>query len=131
MPAEPPVHSRWKKGQSGNPGGRPRGKPVTDLLRQACDSKKIAGKDVGGSLTLAQRVALGLCDLAFNPQTPPQVRLQALVEIITRIEGRAEPVPHDMDANPYIIQTRAFLEAIQLGPAPQRRPSEMKELSDG
>src|SRR5438874_5557506 len=32
---KPPVHTRFAKGRSGNPGGRPRGKNLTTLLQEA------------------------------------------------------------------------------------------------
>jgi hypothetical protein len=32
-PGKPPVASRWKKGQSGNPRGRPRRRTLTELVR--------------------------------------------------------------------------------------------------
>ena len=31
----PPIETRWKKGQSGNPGGRPKTKPLTDAYRKS------------------------------------------------------------------------------------------------
>ncbi len=49
----PPVASRWKKGQSGNPKGRPRGTGLTDAVR-----KLIASEHNGRPLVdiLAERI---------------------------------------------------------------------------
>ena len=33
----PPVHTRWKKGQSGNPGGRPKGESLVALMRRVLE----------------------------------------------------------------------------------------------
>ena len=33
----PPVATRWKKGQSGNPGGRPKGKSLVALMREVLE----------------------------------------------------------------------------------------------
>ena len=35
----PPREGRWKKGQSGNPGGRPRWKPLTEALQRLYDEQ--------------------------------------------------------------------------------------------
>lgn len=37
--AVPPEEHRWKKGQSGNPGGRPKGESVTSALRRLLESE--------------------------------------------------------------------------------------------
>jgi hypothetical protein len=46
--SEPPKHSRWKPGQSGNPGGRPKRSPITtaliELLDEKAASKALAAK---------------------------------------------------------------------------------------
>src|ERR1700692_31154 len=42
---KPPVHGRFAKGRSGNPGGRPRGKSLTTLLREAFDQPGISDLD--------------------------------------------------------------------------------------
>lgn len=66
---KPPRHSRWQKGQSGNPKGRAKGKRglKTDLA-QAIDGQQtisIGGKKITGTrqsltlLTLASRAAAG------------------------------------------------------------------------
>lgn len=43
---QPPVGRRFEPGQSGNPGGRPKRKPITDLL--AAELEKVAGKSTQG-----------------------------------------------------------------------------------
>jgi hypothetical protein len=35
----PPVATRWKKGQSGNPGGRPKGESITARLRRVLEGE--------------------------------------------------------------------------------------------
>jgi len=35
----PPVATRWKPGQSGNPGGRPKGESITALLRRVLEQE--------------------------------------------------------------------------------------------
>ena len=40
----PPLHSRFKPGQSGNPSGRPRGRSITAELRKMLD-QGLGGKD--------------------------------------------------------------------------------------
>lgn len=48
----PPVHTRWKPGQSGNPGGRPKGKSPTAELRRI-----FAENDGQASIALARVIA--------------------------------------------------------------------------
>jgi hypothetical protein len=35
----PPAHTRWKPGQSGNPGGRPKGESIVALLRRVLEQE--------------------------------------------------------------------------------------------
>ena len=45
----PPVHSRFKPGQSGNPSGRPRGHSITAELRKMLD-RGLGGKDLAEAM---------------------------------------------------------------------------------
>lgn len=44
-PTPPPISGRWKPGQSGNPTGRPKKKPVTESLQRLFDMLGDAGVD--------------------------------------------------------------------------------------
>jgi hypothetical protein len=67
----------FKPGQSGNPAGRPKGsKNIKTILK-----KLLASQDIKGEW--ANPVAKKLIQKAFNDND-----LQALIEIISRIEGK-------------------------------------------
>lgn len=70
----------WKPGQSGNPGGRPRRKPVTDRLRDILESTDKNGK------TVADRIVEAIRDAAIGGD----VRFVEL--ILDRIEGKVPNV---------------------------------------
>ncbi len=75
--------SQFKKGQSGNPGGRPKSKPFTDALR-------LAVHEADGDATKLRRIAAKLTEMAMDGD------IQAIREIVDRIEGK----PHQsMDVN--------------------------------
>ena len=38
----PGAPHRWKKGQSGNPGGRPKSRPITEAMRKALEAGDLA-----------------------------------------------------------------------------------------
>lgn len=65
----------WKPGQSGNPGGRPRRKPISDAytaILEAQDAKGVTG---------AQMIALAMFQQALKGN------VQAVREITDRVEG--------------------------------------------
>jgi len=68
---------QFAPGISGNPGGRPKRKPLTDLLRAACDDPKIAPTLVKGIIKAAQRT-----DKKAGPAA-----VSAFREIADRVEG--------------------------------------------
>ena len=64
----------WKPGQSGNPGGRPKG--VAKTVREVC----------GGS---PLRLAHGLLEIAEDPKVRPRDRIAAYSELLDRGWGKA------------------------------------------
>ncbi len=96
----------WPKGVSGNPGGRPRKLPVTDVILQKLDEK--CKQDKQGR-TWAELLVVALLGKAIKGD------VKAIAELIDRAEGKAKqrsevsgpdggPIPFD------IPDTREALE---------------------
>lgn len=82
------------KGVSGNPNGRPRkGDSYTEYIEKAVKKLKSVQKGKDGSVINKYKgkavLAMALVDLATNKEYPPQIRLQAIKEIIERNDGKA------------------------------------------
>lgn len=73
----PPVETRFKKGQSGNPGGRPKGDGLTSMLR-----KYMAEKDPSGKSTWGERICMALVRKAAKGN------VQAFEKLADRVEGK-------------------------------------------
>jgi hypothetical protein len=71
----PPLHTRWKPGQSGNPGGRPKGESLVAMIR-----RRLA-EDHHGK-TLGEIVVEALIKGAI------QGKPQHLKELLDRVEGK-------------------------------------------
>src|SRR6266446_3029950 len=87
---KPPLHTRFQKGQSGNPRGRPRGsKNLTTLLIQALDQLVVVTEN-GKRRKIAKR-ELGVAQLVnkFAMADPHATRL--LIGLLQEIERRAPP----------------------------------------
>ncbi len=69
--------AKFQKGESGNPGGRPKTKPWTDALREAVN-KAVEGEDKTALELIAERVI----DEAVKGD------MAAVKEIANRLEGR-------------------------------------------
>ena len=79
----PPVEHRWKPGQSGNPGGRPKGESLTAGLRRRLEAEH-RGR------TLAEAVIEALVRGAV------QGKPQHIKEVLDRVEGK---VTDKLDVN--------------------------------
>jgi hypothetical protein len=82
----PPEAHRFKPGQSGNPGGRPKDKPVTDALRRLIVRRVPNDAE---HRTYAEVLAQALVHAALKGKT------EAAREVLDRVEGR---LPHSVAA---------------------------------
>jgi hypothetical protein len=120
----PPIETRWKKGQSGNPGGRPKTKPLTDAYRrslslvitpQVAKEMRLPAGFVG--MTIADVIAIGQAKAAIKGST------MAAREIADRIERRFDAPEADKNLG------RRMIVVIR-APRPDHQPIEVKALPD-
>lgn len=80
----PPVSTRWKKGQSGNPGGRPKGLGITAALRELAATEH-GGKPIAA--LIAERMVKEALSGKFN----------FAKEVIDRLDGKV-PDKHQVES---------------------------------
>ena len=98
---KPPRHTRFKKGQSGNPRGRPKGsKNLTTLLTEALNEPVIVAEN-GGRRKITMRQAI-IKQLVNRSATADWRAIKILLDLVRDIEGRTEPAS---------AETAAFSEA--------------------
>jgi hypothetical protein len=98
---KPPCHTRFAKGQSGNPRGRPSGtKNLKTLLNEALNEPVIVTEN-GGRRKVSKRQAI-ITQLVNRSATADFRAIKILLEMVREIEGQNEP------ASP---ETFAFSEA--------------------
>lgn len=87
----------WKPGQSGNPGGRPKKKPLTEaygrILKRRVPAEVVRKLGLRGHPTYAEMIALSLAREAVKG------KVQAAAELADRVEGRIG-APGDSLENP-------------------------------
>ena len=87
---KPPCHTRFKKGQSGNPRGRPSGaKNLSTLLNEALNEPVVITEN-GGRKKVSKRQA-SLKQLVNEAAKGNWRALKLLVDILQDIERRTEP----------------------------------------
>src|SRR5271169_4878511 len=89
---KPPLHTRFKKCQSGNPRGRPRGsKNLATLLIEALD-KLVVVTENGKRRKIAKR-ELGIAQLVNKLAMADPHATRILLGLLQEIERRAPPAP--------------------------------------
>jgi hypothetical protein len=87
---KPPLHTRFKRGQSGNPRGRPPGaKNLSTLLNEALNEPVVINEN-GGRRSISKRKA-ALKQLVNEAAKGKWPALKLLVDIVQDIERRSEP----------------------------------------
>ncbi|MHA1553609.1 MAG: DUF5681 domain-containing protein [Alphaproteobacteria bacterium] len=119
---QPPVHSRFQKGQSGNPRGRP--KKVRDFLEDAGDilSAPVTGHTNGKEITLPAMQAMfrSLCREALKGHN---AALRRVVDLMLTLEPEAQQVA-EQNAKAGGEARRKFAMLAGIDPdAPRAKPS--------
>ena len=97
---KPPCHTRFVKGQSGNPRGRPPGtKNLKTLLSEALNEMVIVTEN-GGRRKVTKRQAI-ITQLVNRSATADWRAIKILLDLVRDIEGQTEPAS----------ETSAFSEA--------------------
>ena len=88
----------WLPGQSGNPGGRPRGKSITAKLRKILDSEYTDGK------TVADHIVDTIVKEVLDPSGKYGFNTPLLKELLDRTEGKVTlPIGGDKENPIYTI----------------------------
>lgn len=106
---------RFLPGQSGNPGGRPKGRSLKAILREALESKSIDGQPIPDGRTVADVLIERLVEggLKSDPKF--------LREILDRYDGKATPaveVRDDVDARAALLARSLEITRERLGRDP-------------
>jgi hypothetical protein len=89
----PPLETRFKKGQSGNPAGRPRPRSLVALLFRELD-RRIEVKQ-GGKRRRVSRRALGAARLAEQFAEADRHAIRTVLNLVQELERRAPPEPDE------------------------------------
>jgi hypothetical protein len=95
------VGKPFPPGQSGNPGGRPKGRSITALLREGMDKTALA---IGVKLAEGQTVAEGITDKLLSMALDGN--MESIAVILDRTEGK---VSQPLDVTGETVQTVFYL----------------------
>jgi len=94
---KPPRHTRFTKGQSGNPRGRPRGaKNLKTLLSEALNECVIVTEN-GGRRKVTKREAI-ITQLVNRSATADWRAIKILLDLVREIEDQSDPAPPETSA---------------------------------
>ena len=91
---KPPVHTRFKPGQSGNPSGRPKGSPNIKTMFEKILKETISLREgnITKKITKAEAVVRGLVIGAMKGDTRSQMTLFRLAESTGQFEETLQPL---------------------------------------
>jgi Family of unknown function (DUF5681) len=87
---KPPAHTRFKKGQSGNPRGRPPGAKNLKTLLSEVLSEPVIVTENGGQRKITKREAI-VAQLVNRSATADWRAVKILFDILREIEDQTEP----------------------------------------
>jgi len=100
---KPPRHTRFRKGHSGNPRGRPSGsKNLATLVTEALNEPVIIAEN-GGRRKISKREAI-IKQLVNRSAKADWRAIKILLDILREIEGRVEPESSFSAADEKVIE---------------------------
>jgi hypothetical protein len=114
---KPPVATRFPKGTSGNPGGRPRRSETADTLLAKILARKVTVRDGNGvqKLTVLETMLRSLANSAARGDLRAT---KLILERVESLQSDATPSPHRADSGPSAREVleerlRALAERLQ------------------
>lgn len=112
---KPPLHSRFRKGRSGNPTGGPRAKRLTAVLEAALD-RPAAGQGSGRKRPITQREAI-VASLIEKSAAGDLRATKLLLDLVQKTELAAAPPPGRDDDDPRVFLLRELGQLAAAGAA--------------
>jgi Family of unknown function (DUF5681) len=107
---KPPPHTRFKKGQSGNPRGRPAGaKNLKTLLTDALNEFVIVTEN-GGRRKITKREAI-ITQLVNRSASADFRAIKILLDMVRDIEGQTEPA--SAETSPFSEADEKVIEQLK------------------
>jgi len=90
---KPPAETRFQKGQSGNPQGRPRSKTLAELLGEALSRRSAFVNPDGSPMTRAESIFAGLVGAAEGTELKAK---RLLFEVLVKLQRANVGCPGDL-----------------------------------